>query len=504
MPVQRDPRHVAAYRYLLVVAVGGAVLVVAAAAAAGTDLRWGWMAVLTACLALSYVAPVRIELAEEITTEQATAVFAVPVLALLSWPEAVLVAGVSGAAGYVLRATPLATVRGVVRDPVKVAFSGAAEAIGAGVGAVVVLASGGDGTSLGWVVGVAALGGLVWEYVTRLLVAGFLAVATARTLGEAVRAQWRYRLVGVVGSAWLGAVLAAAAIAVSWGWVLVIGVVVALVPVSRVLIPVMVEGARLPQLFAAAEEIQAARDLEEVEATVCAAARRVLFCDEARTQRDPPATDEIGAPIAYPGAEVRWLVCGRRRGTYGEFPAQERSLLQALAAIAAPALESAALTERLREQALRDPLTGLHNRRSFAEQFAIAAARAERSGEHLGLLFVDLDRFKLVNDRYGHDRGDEVLVEVARRLESATRAGDVCGRQGGDEFLVLLAGVSGRGSVAEVASKLDEELEITVGEPSDGVVVGATIGTALYPDDGETLDELLRIADASMYTAKRR
>ena len=161
----------------------------------------------------------------------------------------------------------------------------------------------------------------------------------------------------------------------------------------------------------------------------------------------------------------------------------------------------------LKDLALRDALTGLPNRRALDEALASAIARNERSGKTLALLFLDLDGFKAVNDTLGHDAGDAVLQAVATRLESAVRRSDIVARFGGDEFAVVLEGLSGQEEAQSVASKLIDTLrepfETGKGECRIGASVGiATCGPESCGPQALAPAELLRRADAAAYRAK--
>ncbi len=160
------------------------------------------------------------------------------------------------------------------------------------------------------------------------------------------------------------------------------------------------------------------------------------------------------------------------------------------------------LQEDMHYQATHDGLTGLVNRWMFMQYFEQAIQRARRSGNMLALLVLDLDEFKDINDSQGHAAGDEVLVEVARRLRIGLRAGDVIARLGGDEFTVLLADVTSIEHIELVVQKLLSGLsarcQLKVGE----VRLGASIGIATYPQDAEDSGTLMRFADMAMYEAK--
>jgi diguanylate cyclase (GGDEF)-like protein/PAS domain S-box-containing protein len=158
--------------------------------------------------------------------------------------------------------------------------------------------------------------------------------------------------------------------------------------------------------------------------------------------------------------------------------------------------------------AYHDDLTGLPNRLMFAEHLDLALARAQRHGREVAVLYVDLDDFKHVNDTYGHEAGDQLLRQVARRLERATRATDLVARHGGDEFLVLAADlpVEGSPSAREIAHTIADHIAHALSVPAtiDGTTIsaGGSVGIAVYPEDAGSRDELLRRADAAMYRSK--
>ena len=166
---------------------------------------------------------------------------------------------------------------------------------------------------------------------------------------------------------------------------------------------------------------------------------------------------------------------------------------------------AALVTWRLNEhQALHDALTGLPNRALLSERLA---AVYERQGDRpIGVLFVDLDDFKGVNDTGGHARGDELLVQVARRLETAVREGDLVARLGGDEFAVLLERVEDRRAASEVARRILATLTTPFEVAEREIVISASIGIALRDREDEVADveEMLSQADLAMYVAKRR
>ena len=154
-------------------------------------------------------------------------------------------------------------------------------------------------------------------------------------------------------------------------------------------------------------------------------------------------------------------------------------------------------------RAMHDAATGLPNRGLFDDRLAHGIALAERNRWTLAVMFIDLDRFKVINDEHGHATGDRVLKEVAQRLQRFARDDDTVCRNGGDEFLVLLMNPKGRANVWRVATALQKEIARPM--DIDGIerAVGASIGIALYPSDGTAGDQLVELADKAMYRAKK-
>ena len=161
-----------------------------------------------------------------------------------------------------------------------------------------------------------------------------------------------------------------------------------------------------------------------------------------------------------------------------------------------------AAEERLHHMAHHDVLTGLLNRLSLKGRMDQALATARRDGSRVAVMFIDLDRFKVINDTLGHHIGDELLIEVAERLRQSVRDSDVVARLGGDEFVIMLSGIDHSSSVALVA----EKLVFGVGHPYqiDGhdLYTSPSIGIAIFPTDGNDGETLMKNADAAMYHAK--
>lgn len=161
-----------------------------------------------------------------------------------------------------------------------------------------------------------------------------------------------------------------------------------------------------------------------------------------------------------------------------------------------------ALEKELRAAAVEDPLTGLANRRALSEQLVKSQRRQARDGGGVGLLYVDLDHFKTVNDTHGHDVGDRVLVESGRRLRAEMRDSDTVCRMGGDEFVVLCASVQGAQTLRQLEARLTSMRPVMVLAGGTPVTVRASIGSVMVGPD-EDLDDALRRADSAMYRAKR-
>jgi diguanylate cyclase (GGDEF)-like protein len=157
---------------------------------------------------------------------------------------------------------------------------------------------------------------------------------------------------------------------------------------------------------------------------------------------------------------------------------------------------------RVRRLAYHDGLTGLPNRSLLIDRLTQATAQAARQHKQVGLLFLDLDQFKRVNDRLGHAAGDKVLQEVAERLSACIRSCDTVCRYGGDEFVIMLPEIDGRECVEAVARKIRTCLAFPYVFDDQALVLTASIGIAIYRADGRDLHELIREADSAMYLAK--
>ena len=180
--------------------------------------------------------------------------------------------------------------------------------------------------------------------------------------------------------------------------------------------------------------------------------------------------------------------------------ASSRTALAETTAALAFALES---EEQANLRALHDRTTGLPNRVLFDDRLAHALALAERHDWTVAVMFLDLDRFKTVNDVHGHAAGDAVLIEVAKRLAQDARDEDTVCRNGGDEFLYLLMNPQGLDNVERIAAAVIENLSRTIRVGQKELNVRPSIGIAIYPDGGVNGEALIQNADAAMYRAKK-
>jgi diguanylate cyclase (GGDEF)-like protein/PAS domain S-box-containing protein len=227
---------------------------------------------------------------------------------------------------------------------------------------------------------------------------------------------------------------------------------------------------------------------------------------EARFER-PGLVEQLGARSSVT------VIAQRRERPFGvlgvlstdrdRFDSQDVSFIQAVANVLSAAIDRVEAEEDVRHRALHDPLTGLANRVLFADRIAQAQAHAKRDGHSIGVLFCDLDQFKLVNDTLGHEAGDELLREVAPRLSAALRGGDTVARFGGDEFGILVERAGSIRSVTRAAERVAAALTAPFVLRGREHFVTASIGIAIGTGD-EPPEALIRDADLAMYRAKDR
>lgn len=227
------------------------------------------------------------------------------------------------------------------------------------------------------------------------------------------------------------------------------------------------------------------------------------FASELR-ERGLPWGSYIGSRLTVDGEQYGAMLFLDNAKRDDGFKESDFDFIDVLTAMVTSAISREMRGKQLHERATHDRLTGLANRGALEEHFERMAARARRSGELMAVQYIDLDAFKPINDAYGHEAGDEVLKEVARRLKLAVRGHDVVARLGGDEFVILQTAISHAGDVEALAERVHEYLAKPIALSSGGnVTVGASIGIGLFPEYGDELQRLLKVADAAMYRDKQ-
>jgi diguanylate cyclase (GGDEF)-like protein len=213
------------------------------------------------------------------------------------------------------------------------------------------------------------------------------------------------------------------------------------------------------------------------------------------------AASFMAVPLIHNQKLTGCLVLESRRP--GQYDVAEQIMTEAVASQAAIAIQNAALFQKVREQALTDPLTGVYNRRYFFEMGNLEIEQARRSGRGLGVILLDLDHFKQVNDTYGHLAGDQILAQVAHILREQVRSSDVICRYGGEEFAVLLPEINMMGAL-QVAERLNQEIYRTSVTSRKGEVrVSVSMGVAMLDAETHTIDDMLHQADRALYAAKQ-
>lgn len=211
--------------------------------------------------------------------------------------------------------------------------------------------------------------------------------------------------------------------------------------------------------------------------------------------------DWLGVPLASQHGVIGALVVQSYSGDV-RYTEKDQELLQYVSIQVATAIERKQTETWLQYVARNDQLTDLPNRELFQDRLQTSLATARREQERLALLYIDLDKFKSVNDTYGHSTGDLLLQEVAHRIKRCVRAADTVARIGGDEFVVLL-----KIDLPEHASIIADKIRAALAQPLDvaGVQLdlSASIGVAIYPEHGDETKQLVRLADQAMYDAKR-
>ncbi len=214
-----------------------------------------------------------------------------------------------------------------------------------------------------------------------------------------------------------------------------------------------------------------------------------------------PSLDWLGVPLKGSAGTVGALVVQSYDGTV-RYRDQDRVLLEFVSGQVAAAIEHRQLAEQLAWQAHHDALTGLPNRQLFQDRLHQALAQAGRQQRPLAVVYLDVDRFKHINDTLGHSTGDALLRQAAARLQACVRASDTVARLGGDEFTLLLTDLAEPADAMRVARKVIEAMHepLVVGERE--LFVTVSLGISLFPDDAESAESLMVNADVAMYRAK--
>jgi diguanylate cyclase (GGDEF)-like protein/PAS domain S-box-containing protein len=223
-------------------------------------------------------------------------------------------------------------------------------------------------------------------------------------------------------------------------------------------------------------------------------------CEHPYVGRD--ALDWLGVPLTNPNGVIGAIVVQSYSGEV-RYTAEQQALLQFVSHQVAVAIERKQNATWLQYVAAHDVLTGLPNRERFHDRLDTALAAARRDHQRLAVLYIDLDRFKQANDTFGHEVGDALLCETARRVRGCLREADTVGRLGGDEFAVLLHGIQQPEDAAAVAEKICNVLKQPFEVNGQRLEISSSIGIAVYPDHGEDRKQLMRHADAAMYQAKK-
>ena len=215
----------------------------------------------------------------------------------------------------------------------------------------------------------------------------------------------------------------------------------------------------------------------------------------------PPKHQLIQVPVSSQGELLGVMALARAEG---KFSYGDRALVESVALEAGTALQNARLYSEAAERANRDSVTRLFNHRAVQEQLHSTLARCRRSGGQFSIVMMDLNNFKFFNDTYGHPVGDDVLRNVARALEEASRESDVLGRYGGDEFIILLPDTDAQGTI-DACARIKNSLDARYLEPVPGtrLPISISFGWSSFPADGENVLDLLTAADQHLYNHKR-
>lgn len=218
--------------------------------------------------------------------------------------------------------------------------------------------------------------------------------------------------------------------------------------------------------------------------------------------KSPGPSNWLGVPLILNDSVLGALVI-ESPSEHTHYRDADQELLQFVATQVATVVERKRAEDHLRFLAHHDPLTGLTNRSLFYDRLETALKSASRHNSHVALLYLDLNDFKQINDNLGHEAGDQLLIETARRLEQCTRETDTVARMGGDEFTVLLTDIGDLAAAEAAVGKIREVMAAPMVLEGQRVLISFSVGVALYPEDGHTARNLLGRADSKMYEQKR-
>ena len=445
---------------------------------------------LVAAAATLQIAPIRLGHESESEHLHLDEAFLVPMVVYLSTPE------VAGGIALAALVGNLWHRRGWMRTTFNTGLIAASTAVGAtvthGLGP-------GSGAFSGRAALAAVAGVLVYSVLSMVAVASIIALAQGLSMSSTLWDGVGVRLATWGSALSLGVLIAAALDGHSWVLVTAVVPIAMLQFAYRRAFRQYRERRQMERLYDASTAIRATVDPNVVRHELVRAAYELLPAKTARLV-GPDAPDAGGLRVSLD--ETTAIEVTPIDGS--TFADDDRFMLQALTSVAATALANAQFQERLAFQAFHDPVTQLPNRALFLDRLRHAQERMARGSAMYALVFIDLDRFKVVNDSLGHAAGDDLLVQVAQRLQGALRVGDTLGRFGGDEFVALLEDLGSErealvvterflASLAEPFALGEREIIVTA---SGGVVIGD--GTHLGPE------ECIREADVAMYRAKAR
>ena len=479
-----------------VMVLGGVgVLVVAVVAAVAWEPRLSWIALLAAAivpvLTRFHLIVTSNSESVEISFDSAVLVFLLvyldPLDAMVLW----VVAG------------PVAALSVRKRWPIRLFNAALVVVCGGAMAGVHLLLDGGTPTSgrtaLAVIVGCAV-------YVSVDLVLSWIGASleSRKPIGEMISANEVLVAVGVLfGVASLGYLAALLASTQSrWLLVLVLMPVLAVVVASRATRSSRSDQRRLQVLLDSARQRRDLDDAPRIIEVAVASAATLLETDDVTVRPDGPVSGEIGALLDTGEGRTRWLV-GTLKTDREHARERDQQALEALAADTAESLARSRLIHELERLAGTDALTGLVNRSVFADEVGRAVAEGRVIGCPPAVLYLDLDAFKAVNDRFGHHVGDLLVCEVADQLRACVRPSDVVARLGGDEFAVLVEGLDDTDALRVLAQRILDRLGAERAVDGHALTVGVSVGLAVA-DAGTSADDLLRNADMAMYDAKSR